>query len=298
MYDLIIIGGGAAALSAAVYAKRFNLNFLVIAKELGGTATQAWVVDNYLGFKHVMGVDIANKFVEHVKSLDIEIVESKVKSIKKGKTFVVKADKKYEAKSIILATGTKRRKLDVPGEDKFNNKGVVYCATCDAAMFRGKDVVVVGCGDSGINTAILLSEYASKVYVTVRSRISAAKKYSYHAENTKKIKFLTKTRIKEIRGTNFVSSVVIDQNGEEKTLGVQGVFVEIGAEPNSELAKQVEADLDKDGNIKVNDCMETNVDGFFAAGDITSSGCKFKQLITSASEGAKAANGVYNFLNS
>jgi len=292
MYDLIIIGGGAAALSAAVYAKRFNLKFLVIAKELGGTATKAWVVDNYLGMQHVMGVDIAKKFVDHVKSLNIEIVEDEVKEIKKG--FKVKTSKKeYKAKTIILATGTKRNKLNVKGEDKFKNKGVVYCTNCDAPMFRDKDVVVVGCGDSGMNSALLLTQYAKKIYVIIRSKISAAHKYTNDAKNMNKIEFLEKTNVKEIKGDHFVKQVVLD-NG--KTLDVQGVFVEIGSHANSELAKNLGVKLDKDGNIKVNDCMETNLKGVFAAGDITSSGCKFKQLITSASEGAKAANGVFEFL--
>ncbi|MBU3941122.1 MAG: NAD(P)/FAD-dependent oxidoreductase [Nanoarchaeota archaeon] len=293
MYDLIIIGGGAAALSAAVYAKRFNLNFLVIAKELGGTANQAWVVDNYLGMQHVMGVDIAKKFVDHVKSLNVEIVEDEVKKIKKG--FVVKTSKKeYKAKAIILATGTRRRKLDVKGEDEFKNKGVVYCTTCDAPMFRDKDVVVVGCGDSGMNSALMLTQYAKKIYVVVRSKVSAAHQYLNDAKKMSKIEFLEKVNIKEIKGDHFVNQVVLD-NG--KTLDVQGVFVEIGSHPNSELAKEFGVKLDKEGNIKVNDCMETNIKGIFAAGDITSSGCKFKQLITSASEGAKATNGVFEFLN-
>jgi len=293
MYDLIIIGGGAAALSAAVYAKRFNLNFLVIAKELGGTATQACVVDNYLGMQHVMGVDIAKKFVDHVKSLNVEIVEDEVKKIKKG--FVVKTSKKeYKTKAIILATGTRRRKLDVKGEDEFKNKGVVYCTTCDAPMFRDKDVVVVGCGDSGMNSALMLTLYAKKIYVVVRSKVSAAHKYTNDAKKMNKIEFLEKINIKEIKGDHFVNQVVLD-NG--KTLDVQGVFVEIGSHPNSELAKEFGVKLDKGGNIKVNDCMETNIKGIFAAGDITSSGCKFKQLITSASEGAKATNGVFEFLN-
>ena len=291
MYDLIIIGGGAAALSAAVYAKRFNLNFLVIAKELGGTATKAWVVDNYLGMQHVMGVDISKKFIDHVKSLNVEIVEDEVKKIKKG--FIVKTSKKeYKTKSIILATGTKRRKLNIPGEDKFNNKGVVYCTTCDAPMFKDKNVVVVGGGDSGMNSALLLTKYAKKVYVTIRSKISAANKYTNQAKNLK-IEFLEKTNIKEIKGDNFVNQVVLDDG---KELDVQGVFVEIGSNPNSELAKDFGVKLDKQGNIIINDCMETSVKGVFAAGDVTSSGCKFKQLITSASEGAKATNGVFEFL--
>lgn len=297
MYDLIIIGGGAAALSAAVYAKRFNLNFIVIAKELGGTANQAWVVDNYLGMQHVMGVDIAQKFIDHVKSLNVEIVEDEVKKIKKG--FVVKTSKKeYKAKAIILATGTRRRKLDVKGEDQYVNKGVVYCAVCDCVMFSHKDVAVIGSGDSGLNAALLLTQYANKIYVISSSEIKATPCYVEDAKKNKKIQFLTNTKVKEIKGESFVNSIIINENGKEKNLEVQGVFVEKGAAPNNELAKQLSVKLDKEGNIKVNDCMETNIKGIFAAGDITSSGCKFKQLITSASEGAKATNGVFEFLKS
>ena len=293
MYDLIIIGGGAAALSAAVYAKRFNLNFIVIAKELGGTANEAWVVDNYLGFQHVIGVDIAKKFLEHAKSLDIEIIEDEVENVKKG--FVVKTSKKeYESKTLIIATGTKRRKLNVKGEEEFTNKGVAYCATCDAAMFKDKDVVVVGAGDAGLNSALLLSEYAKKIYIVeVLPEVLAAPCYIEKAKETGKIEIMTNTKVKEIKGDNFVNQVVLDK----KTLDVQGVFVEVGADPNSNLAKELGVKLDKQGNIIVNDCMETNIKGVFAAGDITSSGCKFRQLITSASEGAKAANSVFKFLD-
>ena len=169
MYDLIIIGTGPAGLTAAIYAIRYRLNILVIGQDIGGLMNQASKVDNYPGFYNISGIELMNKFKEHCDYLKIKIIQDEVKDIKKDKDFIVTINKEsYEAKSLILTLGTQRRKLNIPGEDKFLGKGVSYCATCDAPMFKDKIVGVVGGNDSAATSALLLAKYAKKDYIIYR----------------------------------------------------------------------------------------------------------------------------------
>jgi thioredoxin reductase (NADPH) len=296
MHDVIIIGGGAAGLGAALYSTRFKLDTLVLAKQLGGTGNVAHKVENWLGVKEITGPELMKNFAEHVKSYNVPIEDANVSKIEKdGNSFKVSTDKEtYEAKAIIIATGMRHRELGAPGEKEFLGKGVSYCYTCDAAMFRGKTVGMVGGSDAAGMGALLLTEYAEKVYVIYRKDkiraepITTEKVYAHP-----KIEVIHNANVKEIKGDKFMSSVVLD-TGQE--LELQGLFIEIGAVPVTVLAEPLGVEISERGFIKVDRQQATNVQGVFAAGDITDSS-PLKQFITSAAEGSVAAQGVHKFLS-
>ncbi len=299
-YDVCILGGGAAGLTAGIYSGRYGLKTIVISKDIGGTANLAERIENYPGFQG-SGRELMNKFYEQAKEHGAEFLNDEVIDIKKdGKEFVVTTSgKKILVKSIIIALGTWRRKLNIPGEDKFLGKGVSYCATCDAAFFKKKDVAVIGGGDAACKAALLLSEMANKVYFIYRG-----KKHMCEAilgnkmRNRKNIEFLFNTTPFEIRGKQVVSELVVVKPGKipkQEKINVHGVFIEIGGLPVSDIAKMLGAKVDKEEHILVNEEMKTNVKGVFAAGDVVKS--KLKQVIVAASQGALAAKSAYEYLN-
>ena len=299
-YDVCILGGGAAGLTSAIYTGRYGLKTMVISKDIGGTANLAERIENYPGFQG-SGRELMNKFYEQAKEHGAEFLNDEVINIKKdGKEFVVTTlGKKILVKSIIIALGTWRRKLNIPGEDKFLGKGVSYCATCDAAFFKKKDVAVIGGGDAACKAALLLSQVANKVYFVYRG-----KKHMCEAilgnkmRNRKNIEFLFNTTPLEIRGKTIVNELIVVGGGkgipQEKKFEVSGVFIEIGGLPVSDIAKMLGVKIDKDEYILVDEEMKTNVKGVFAAGDVVKS--KLKQVIVAASQGALAAKSAREYL--
>ena len=297
-YDTIIIGGGISALGAAIYCGRFQLKTLVIGEKPGGTIILAGDVSNYPGFSKISGMDLFDNIQEHARSYGIEILLKNVIKVEKCiDCFKVSTnDKTYSTKTVIFATGTKWRKLDVPGEKEFSNKGVHYCALCDGALYKNKVIAVAGGSDSAAKEALLLSEYGKQVYVVYRKeKIRAEPINLKRIEQNKKIMVINNTNIVEIKGDKFVSSVVLDKpyNGS-KELKIDALFIEIGHTPLSELAKQIGVKTNEQEEIVIDKDSKTNVDGIFAAGDVVNS--KFKQAITGVAEGVVAAYNVYHFV--
>ena len=297
MYDFVIVGGGPAAMSAAVYAARFKMKTIVLAREIGGTIVNTHLIENWPGEKSLSGMELMQKLQEHVESLDVEIKQAEVKEIKQsGKNFLLETDEgKYEGKTILLATGTKHRKLGVPGEEEFSGRGVSYCAVCDGAFFADKVVAVVGGSDSAAKEALFLSEHAKKVYIIYRKeKIRAEPINGDRVDANKKIEIINNTNVLEIKGDKFVESVVLDTPYKgNKDLKLDGVFIEIGYDPQNELAKGLGAKLDKGGEIISGKGSETSVPGVYSAGDVTSG--SFKQAITAAAQGVIAANSAYTY---
>mgnify|MGYP003967978769 CR=1 FL=1 len=295
MNDVLIIGGGAAGLGAALYSARFSLNTTVIAKDFGGTGNIAHKVDNWIGEPGITGPELMEKFVTHVKEYNVPMIAATVEKVeKKGEGFVVYAGKeKYESKTIIFANGMIHRKLGIPGEEKYSGKGVHYCYTCDGPLYGGKTIAVVGGSDSAALGALFMAGYAEKVYVIYRKEklraepISSEKVYSMKD----KIEVIHNTNVTEVYGETFVTGVKTDTG---KDIKLDGVFVEIGHIPLNELAKGIGVEVDAHGFIKVDKDHQTNIKGVFAAGDITDS-TSLKQFITSASGGSIAAQSVYHY---
>lgn len=298
-YDLIIVGGGCAGYPAAIYGARFNLKTLVIAKELGGLITTTNEVENYPGFTKITGPDLAKNMEEHVRANGVPIENDSVKSIEKtNKKFIVKTDlinKEYIGKSIVLATGTKHRHLGAPGEEEFRGKGVSYCATCDGMFFRNKIVAMIGGSDSAAKEAMVLAQNSSKVYMFVRSYLKAEPVNIDRLRKIENIEIIEGVNVKEIGGDKLVSHVILDKehNGSNK-IELQGVFIAVGQLPQSELAKGLGVELAKNGEIIIDKLSETNVEGVFAAGDVTN--MSWKQAITGAAEGSIAAYSAFEYI--
>ncbi len=293
MYDLIIVGGGAAGLTAAIYASRYKMNILVIAKQIGGAIIDTHKIENWPGEKSISGLELMSKFEEQAKALGVEIKEEEVKKIQKG--FKVFTDKKeYEGKTIILAMGTQRRKLNIKGEDKFSGKGISYCATCDAAFFKNKIVAVVGGSDSAARAAQICLGYAKKVYIIYRKdKMRAEPALVEELENNKKIEFIYNANVTEIIGNKMVEKVKLDIGKEIK---LDGLFIEVGGTPAIALATDLNIKTNENGYIAVDSEQKTNVPGVYAAGDITTASAGFQQLITATAEGAIAAFSAYKFV--
>ena len=299
-WDLIIVGGGIAGITAGIYASRYGIKTLVVAEELGGLANEAPLVENYPGII-AEGKELAKKWVDHLKKVGCETYEAKVIDIiKKNRKFVVKTSdyKEFETKTIILATGSSKRKLNVPGEKELLGKGVSYCATCDSNLFKNKVVAVVGGGNSAFSDALILSEIAKEVYILIRSKIKAEKALVDMVSKKENVKILTNKEVLGFIGKNKLEKIKIRNKENEKIeeLKVDGVFIAIGLIPNTELAKKLGIKLDEYGFIDTKEDQSTNIEGVFAAGDITNNSNKFEQFITAAAEGAIAANSAFKYL--
>ncbi len=296
-YDFIIIGGGCAGYPAAVYASRFNLKTLVIAKEKGGLITTTHLVENYPGFVSLSGQELADKLEEHVRANNVQIENDIVESItKKGKFFEIKTslqEKTYLAKAILLATGTKHRHLNAPGEKEFQGRGVSYCATCDGMFFRNKDVAIVGGSDSAAKEAMVLAQNSSKVTMLIRTHLKAEPINSDRIKAIKNIEIIEGVQVKQIKGDKVVNEVELD-NG--KSINVSGVFIAIGMLPQTELAQSLGVKLDKKGEIIIDTQSRTNVPGVMAAGDVVNS--EWKQGIVASAQGSIAANSAFDYINS
>lgn len=294
-YDLVIIGAGPAGLTAAIYAARYQLDCAVIGPEVGGTCAMAHDIENWPGFKG-HGMDLMKRFEEHARSFGVPVVTAAVTEIKKdGSDFTVSTDKEnFRAKSLIIAMGTRRRKLDAPGEEKLFGKGVSYCATCDALFFRDKVVGVVGGANAAAMAAQILSQNAKKVYIIYRKECMRCEPVRLKdLEDDPKIEFRYNANIKEIIGEERLEKVRLD-NGEE--LALDGLFIEIGGVPVTAIAKELGVELERNQRIRVKPDMSTSIPGVFAAGDITTGSNEFNQIVTASAEGAIAALGVFNFI--
>lgn len=289
-YDLIIVGAGPAGLSAAVYAARYKLNTLVLGKTPGGLISDAWEVCNFPTYEKIRGFELARKMCEQAAKLCVPVKTEEVCEIKKDGLFKIKTNlKNYETKKVLLAVGTERRKLNVKGENEFLGRGVTYCATCDAAFYKNKIVAVAGGSDAALTSALLLAEYAKKVYIIYRKDkfLKAEPAWVELVEKNKKIESVFNSNIIEIYGKERVEGLRLDNN---KELKVDGVFVEIGSIPEELLSKQLHLKTEE-GYIVVNKRQETNVPGIYAAGDITNN--TLKQAVTACAEGAIAADSIY-----
>ncbi|MFP3170726.1 MAG: thioredoxin-disulfide reductase [Sulfolobaceae archaeon] len=302
-FDLIIVGLGPAAYSAALYAARYMLKTLVIGETPGGQLTEAGEVDDYLGLIGINAQDMIKVFNKHIEKYNVPVVLDHVESIRKdGDEFVVKAKRKgeFKAKSVILTIGVKRRKLNVPGEAEFTGRGVSYCSICDAPLFKNKVVAVIGGGDSALEGAEILSRYATKVYlIHRRDEFRGQPIYLENIKAKPNVEIILNTVVTEIKGDKLVKSILTKnvKTGETKELNVNGVFVEIGFEPPTDFARANGLETDAMGYIKVDEWMRTNIQGVFAAGDCTGMWLGFRQVITSAAQGAVAAHSAFRYLN-
>lgn len=296
MYDLIIIGAGPAGITASVYAARKRMDLLVITRDIGGQTAWSGDIENYTGYQFITGPELAAKFEEHMRKYNIPVKENEeATEVKKVDNIIfVKTDKsEYQAKSIIIASGKKSRELGVPGEKEFKNRGLTYCATCDGPLFSDKDVAVIGGGNSALDATIQLMKIAKRIYVINNTSLLYGD--SIMREEVSKSKIVTvlnNSRVTAILGDKFVQGIKIEREKKEETLAVQGVFVEIGLIPNSDLAKGIEKN--ERGEIKINSRNETNIAGVFAAGDVTD--VAEKQIIIAAGEGAKACLEAFRYL--
>lgn len=298
IYDVIIIGGGVAGLSAAVYAARFNLKTVILTERRLGLLQDSHLVENWIGVISSTGYDLMKKIEEHALNYKVPIIDEKVTGVnKKGENFQIKTDKNsYEGKTVILATGTKVRELGIPGEQEFKNKGVSYCALCDAPIFKNKIVGVVGGSDSAAKESLLLSEYAKQVYIIYRKdEIRAEPINAKRVSENKKIVIINNTNVLEIKGGKFVEKVILDRPYKgSKELKLDGLFIYAGHVPNTELAKKLGVKLNEKDEIIINISSETNVPGVFAAGDCANR--EFKQAITGAAEGVSASYSANEYL--
>ncbi len=296
MYDLIIIGAGPAGITASVYAARKRMSLLVITKDIGGQAAISGDIENYTGYQFITGPELAAKFEEHMRKFNIMLKENEgVVEIKKtGDKILVKTDKAiYEAKTAIIASGKRSRELNVGGEKEFRNKGLTYCATCDAPLFSGKVVAIIGGGNSALDAALQLIKIAKHAYIiNITSSLGGDAIMREKIKESEIVTVFNNTRVTAVLGDRMVTGIKINREGKEEQLAVGGVFIEIGLIPNSEFAK----DLEKNqlGEIKINCHNETNIQGVFAAGDVTD--VPEKQIIIAAGEGSKAALGAFRYL--
>ncbi|MBU1061462.1 MAG: FAD-dependent oxidoreductase, partial [Candidatus Omnitrophica bacterium] len=280
----------------SVYAARKRMRCLVITKDIGGQTAWSGEIENYTGYQFISGVELAAKFEEHMRKYSIEVKEGEevIEVRNKDSIVLIKTDKgEYETKTAIIASGKKSRELGVPGEQEFKNKGLTYCATCDGPLFTGKDVAVIGGGNSALDATLQLMNIAKRVYlINITSGLTGDQIMAEKIKRNEKVSILNNARVTAILGEKLVKSIKIEQDKNERNIAVGGVFVEIGLTPNSGFANEV--DKNKSGEIKVNCHNETNVSAIFAAGDVTD--VPEKQIIIAAGEGAKACLSAFKYL--
>jgi thioredoxin-disulfide reductase len=295
-YDVVIIGGAFAGLTAGIYSARKKLRTVILTKQLGGQAILTEEIENFPGFDKISGRELTQKMIQQNKKYGVEIQEGiEIISIEQTNTgFLIKLndDSIVGAKSIIIATGKNYKKLNVPGALEYENKGVSFCSTCDAPLFEGKDVAVIGSGNSGLCSAIDLLRYAKKIYVLESAPAIIGDEVNQEKlRNSGKVEFISSATVKEIRGEKFVEKIIYNDN---KELAVEGIFVNIGWMPSSGFLREM-LKLNEAGEIVINyKTNETSIPGIFAAGDVTDT--KYKQCVIAAAEGAKAALSAYEYL--
>ncbi|TFF91127.1 thioredoxin reductase [Candidatus Thorarchaeota archaeon] len=300
MYDTIVIGSGVTGYGAAMYAARLDLSVLVIGDVEGGTITETNEVANYPGFEMLTGTELAEKLKNHALDYPVDMETGTVTDVFRCEQdcfYVVTENKTFFGRSLIFATGMRERELEVPGHDELRNRGVSYCALCDAPLFKDKTVAVVGGSDAAAKEALLLAKYCKKVYIIYRrKKIRPEPINAQRVENEDRIEIITETNVTEILGEGRVTGVKLDNpyNGSD-TLSVDGVFIAIGGIPRSDLAKKLGVKTNEKGEIVIDRSSRTNVEGVFAAGDVADT--EFKQAITGVGEGVHAAYQAYRYVN-
>ena len=303
MLDLIIIGASAAGISASIYAARRRLNFKVVSKDFGGEVATSGEIENWPGIIHTNGIDLADQFRKHAEANNVVIEEGKIveKVKKEGNIFTISGKDsdgavfEEKAKLVLIATGVHPKELNVPGEKEFKNKGVSYCSVCDGPLFAEKIVAVVGGGNSSLESAIMLSEIASKVYLINKNpKFKGEQVLIDKVSKIAKVEIIYEAKTSKILGGEFVNGIEYsNKSGETVKLAVDGVFVHIGRISNSGFIEGVE--LNEAGEIKVNTLGETNIPGLYAAGDVTN--VPYKQIIVAAGQGVTALLSAVDYLN-
>lgn len=301
MYDLVIIGGGPAGVSAGIYSARQKLNTILIAKTFGGQmARKAVDIENYPGFEKISGLELIQKFEKHLRKNKIDIERDSVKEVRKvsgGFTVATGSGQRFEAKAVLIASGADPRPLEVPGEKKFIGRGVSYCTACDGPLFSDKIVAVIGGGNSGFEAALVLTKYATKVYILeFGPEVKADEDNKELAKKSEKIKIITNAALQKIQGEEFVKSIDYQDRQSKKiiTLQVEGVFVEIGSIPATKFVKDLVGFNKKDEIVVDPRTNMTKTHGLFAAGDVTD--VKQKQIVVAAGQGCQAALTIYDYL--
>jgi len=296
--DVLIIGSGVTGFATAMYSARFNLKTIVVGDFDGGKITLTDEVSNYPGFKKLTGMELANKIKEHALDYDVSVVSARIKEIKKNKKgFVSKSEREvFESKTIIYATGTYNRELGLEREKELTGKGVHTCALCDGIFYKNKVVGVVGGSDSAGKEALLLAQNSKKVYIIYRGeKIRPEPINEERIKKNKKIEIINNINIISLNGEEKLSSVTFDKPYKgKKEFPLDAIFIEIGSIPNTDLVKNTGVMLNKKGEIKINRHAETNIPGFFAAGDCVDT--EFKQAITGVAEGVTASYYAYQYI--
>jgi thioredoxin reductase (NADPH) len=302
-HDLIIIGAGPAGLTASIYASRYGVDHLVVGSVLGGQISETHEIDNYPGMENMNGFEFSQKWGHHVEKYGIGLITKRVKQIKKAEKsqnfeITIEDEDVYNSRTVLLATGAKRRKLHILGEDKFIGKGVSYCATCDGFFYRGKTVAVIGGSDSATTAAIYLAGISQKVFLVYRkSNLRCEPYWEKIIKETKNIEVIFETNVLEVVGKEKIEKVILDKEyGVQKELKIDGLFIEAGSDPDISYALDLGVALDGGGYVKIGKDSSTSVPGVWAAGDLTDGSDKFRQVITAASEGAIAARSIFNWL--
>jgi thioredoxin reductase (NADPH) len=302
-YDLIIVGAGAAGMTAGIYASRYQLKNVIIGDLVGGLTTEAHKIYNWPGDPGISGFELTKKMADHVRQSEGEIISDVVIDIEQqpDASFIIttKGGKSFTAKRILFTSGTKHRKLNVPREDELLGKGVAYCATCDGPFFKGRDVIMVGGGNSVISAALYLADVAAKVYVVCRgAALKGEPVWRDELIKRSNVSVLYETNIIGFVGQDKLEAVTLDKPFLDSTeLKADGLFVEIGLIPQSELFKKLGGEVDQFGYIKVKPDMSTNLKNVYAAGDSTDASNNFHQIVTACSEGAVAADAIYKSLS-
>jgi len=300
-FKLLIIGGGPAGMTASIYASRYKIPHLIISPILGGSASEAHLIENWPGIKQIKGSALMDNFWEHAKSYSPSFWQEEAKKIQKENNefkVLTSGGREVAGNALIFSCGTQYKRLTVPGEKELLGRGVSYCATCDGAFFKDKKVAVIGGANSAVMASIELAQHASKVYLIFRGEeLKGEPVWVDRVKENSKIVLIAGTNITKIVGTNKVEKIILDKDFEgSREIELEGVFIEIGVTPLGEMAKNLGIKLDNLGAIEINSRGETNVPGFFAAGDTTTGSGGFRQVITAAAEGAIAARSSFEYL--
>ncbi len=302
LYDVAIVGSGPAGLSASIYASRYKLKNIVFGKLPGGTITEAHMVCNYPGLENISGIELGQKMLKQVQNLGAQYLPLSVVDVKKeNEIFKILTDdqKEYFAKTIIFATGTDRNKLAIPKEDEYLGRGLSYCVTCDAMFYKEKVVAVIGGSSAATMAAVMLSDIAKKVYIIYRgTELRGDPTWAQQVLERDNIEVIYQTLVVDLQGEDRLERVKLSKAYKDSEyLDVDGIFVEIGSEPNISLPVKLNIKVDDHNYIVVDNQQQTSIEGIWAAGDCTTNSNYLKQVVTAVGEGAVAANSIYSYLN-
>jgi thioredoxin reductase (NADPH) len=308
MYDLIILGAGPAGLAASIYASRYKIDHIVIGNVFDGAVPKAHLIENWPGEKSIKGSDLIMRFYEHAKNFGNEVIKDDVVEVRRVKdqngtsrdAFVVKTNtnKTYESRSLLIALGTKHKKLNIPGEERLLGRGVSYCAVCDGAFFKEKIVAVVGGSNAAAMAATMLSEHASKVYLISRGQpLRCEPIVAERLEENPKVEIIYNSNVIKVEGEKKVGSIEIDSEYKgSNTIKLDGLFIEAGSIPSTSLIKELGVNMDESSCIVIDSGGATNIKGIYAAGDITNGSSGLRQVVTAVSEGAIAITNIFKYL--